>query len=167
MAALTGPESLESYRNMQEEIVRRGRACNFKYGVAPHQWYDQFFQRDLDPNGKIVCENPLRIGSVNNRLDVIVVCSFDEDEYKEITVNAGSKITVNLQEADEPDGPFADVGPTVCVTAPTPNTILHPGELVARFPIGNMRKPWAKCEVEFDGGITGGKVDVALSITPY
>lgn len=167
MAGLNGPDALESFRNMHEEVVRRGRACSFKYGSHPHQWYDQFFQRDIAPTGKTLCEEPLRVGSVNNRLDVAIVCSYDDDEYKEITVAAGSKITVTLHESDEPDGVFVPVGPTICVTAPTPDTILHPGELVARFPIGNMNRPWCKAEVEFDGGITGGNVDVLLSIVPY
>lgn len=169
MAIPTGAEMRAGMANYMDELVRRGRSCGFGPNPGGPNWYDQVFERDLDPAvaGKTVCETPLRVGSTNNRLDVMLVCAYDDDLAKQITVNAGSKVTVTMMEGDSPDGPFTAVGPTVCVTAPAHATVLRPGEMIARFPIGNMTRPWAKVEIEFDGGITGGLVDVRLVNMPY
>lgn len=160
MAAMNSLEFLETARAAKEERLRQGLRSGPVYGEAPLVWYDQVFGREISPAGEVECAQALRVGSTQNALDVIFVASHANEGV--LKVAEGTTITVIMLEGDKPGGEFTEVGPSICVKAPAGGLEVEPDCLVARFALGNMNKPWAKCRVKIEGGITGGTVDVAL-----
>lgn len=161
MATITGKEYLDGRRLAAEARERFGRAAGPVFGNAPLVWGDQLFGWELEPTGTVEPENALRVGATQNALDAIIVAS--HANAGDLTVSASCKLTLDLLQADAPDGIFEEVGPSVCLTAPAAGLVIGPGELVARFALGNMRKAWAKVRLTIDGAISGGNIDMALS----
>lgn len=157
--AMTGSEILDGIRAAKEERLRQGLRSGPVYGEAPLVWYDQVFGREETPTGTINCKQALRVGAMQNSLDVLVVASH-KNGAKPLVVAKGASLTLTLLQADAVDGKFEEVGPTVCVTA-NEATNVEADCLVARFAIGNMTKPWAKVKLDVSG-VTGGLIDVAL-----
>lgn len=161
MATITGKEYLDGRRLAAEERVRFGQAAGPSYGNTPLVWGDQLFGWEMEPTGTLEPENALRVGATQNALDVIIVASHANEG--DLTVSAGCKLTLDLMQADAPDGSFEEVGPSICITAPAAGLTIGPDELLARFALGNMSKPWAKIKLTIDGAISDGKIDIALS----
>lgn len=157
--AMTGSEILDGIRAAKEERLRQGLRSGPVYGEAPLVWHDQVFGREETPAGTISCKQALRVGAMQNSLDVLVVASH-KNGTKPLVVAKGGSLTLTLLQADAVDGKFEEVGPTVCVTA-NEATNVESDCLVARFAIGNMTKPWAKVKLDVSG-VTGGLIDVAL-----
>lgn len=157
--AMTGSEILDGIRAAKEERLRQGLRSGPVYGEAPLVWHDQVFGREETPAGTISCKQALRVGAMQNSLDVLVVASHKNGD-KPLVVAKGGSLTLTLLQADAVDGKFEEVGPTVCVTA-NEATNVESDCLVARFAIGNMTKPWAKVKLDVSG-VTGGLIDVAL-----
>lgn len=103
----------------------------------------------------------MRVGATQNGLDVALVAS--HANAGALTVAAGTTLTLVLLEGDGPDADFEEVGPSVCVTAPAEGISVEPDMLVARFAIGNMRKPWCRVRLKIEGDVSGGTLDVALA----
>lgn len=165
--AMTGSEFLEAARLAKEELRRTGRRTGPAYcadGPRPLVWYDQVFARELVPAGDVECPGALRVGATQNGLDVVLVASHANEGN--LTVDAGTGITMVLSESDSATGTFEEVGPSVCVTAPDGGLSIEPDALVARFALGNMKKPWCKVKLNFNGAVSGGTLDVALAYTP-
>lgn len=155
------------YKQMHEaeaDRLRQTRKSGPAYSDRGHPliWNGQVFGREIKPAGEVVCEQPLHVGSTQNALDLIIVaCNANEDT---LVCPKDSTITVAFKMADKEAGPYEDVGPTVCVKAPEDGISAEPDELVVRVPLGNFAKPWVKPAITFTGTITGGNVDVALSM---
>ncbi len=166
--AISARDFLEAGRLAAQERLRAGLRSGPVYnntGGAPLLWYDQVFVRRATPIGTVESEHALRVGAVQNGLDVVLAAS--HANTGPLVVPEGTMLTLGLLEADTEDGPFSPVGPTVCVTAPVGGLAVDPDLCVARFALGSMRKPWCKVTLTVDGGdISGGTVDVALAYTP-
>lgn len=128
---------------------------------APLKWYDQAFDREITPAGTVSCAQALRAGSTQNALDVILVANINNEGP--LTAAAGATVTFTFQQADERDGEYTEVGPTICVRAPNDGISADPGMTFFRAPAGNFRKPWLRVKLAFDGTITGGTLDCFLS----
>lgn len=156
------------FEEMHEEALKRNLESGFRHGPcysegesAPLVWHDQLFEREISPAGSLTCKRALRVGSTQNALDIILVASHQNSA--KLQAAAGATVTVTLLQSDSEDGTFAEVGPTICVKAPTEGIAAEPDHLFARFPAGNFQKPWLKVKLEFAGTISGGKCDCALS----
>ena len=148
-----------------DERARRGRRCGPCYcgrGESITPFHDQYFERGIEPAGTVNCSRALRVGAVNQGLEVMLLAAPDNAE--DILVPAGATITMTFLQGDAENGSFEDVGPTVCVKAPADGMTAAPCHLLARFPLPNFRKPWLMCNVEFSGAITGGKLDCVLNL---
>lgn len=155
--------SMNAATKYRIEKGKRNGPCYTEAGI-PIIWNDQVFDRDIAPTGEVSCKTPLRVGATNGALNVILVGSSANEE--EIVVPSGATITLTLQQGDTQDGIFEDVGPSICVKAPDAGMKAGPDELLARFAIGDFRKPWLKVALEFGGVITGGCLDCALAYMP-
>ena len=140
---------------------RRHGPCYSEGESAPLVWHDQVFEREITPDGTLICETPLRVGATHNGLDVILVAS--HANTADLIAASGATVTFNTLQADTPMGPFEAVGPSICVTAPAEGISAEPDHLFVRVPLGNFKKPWLKLKLEFSGSISGGQVDAALS----
>lgn len=158
--AITGKDYLEGRRQAAEERVRFGLASGPAFGNMPLVWGDQLFGWELVPTGTLEPETALRVGATQNGLDVLLVASHSNEG--DLTVSAGCKLTLELMHGDTADAKFEEVGPSVCITAPAEGLTIGRDELIARFALGNMVKPWAKVKLTVDGTISGGKIDIAL-----
>lgn len=153
----------DDLHKFKDELDQKAKRSGPKFNPAgnAHVWHDQVFERDIEPVGTINCQQALRVGATHNGLDIaLIACNANEEA---IVFPAGATITLSLMQADSENGAFEDVGPTICVKAPAEGIEAGPDDLVARFPIGNLGKPWLKVNLEFSGAITGGKVDCALA----
>lgn len=159
--SISGKEFWEGRERAVRERARQARSGGPVFGNAPLVWWDQLFGRELTPGGTLEPETALRVGNSGNALDVIVVASHANTE--DLTVSAGCKLTLDLLHADTPDGPFAETGPSICITAPDTGLTIPPDALVARFALGNMHKAWAKVRLTTDGLLSGGTIDIALA----
>lgn len=166
--AITGKEfeegMVEFSDNLRKRGLRSGPAYKDDWGSHASPWYDQVFDREIAPAGSVNCQYPLRVGHTANSLDVVLIASHSNPGT--LVIPAGATITLSFLESDEEKGTYKDVGPTICVKAPAGGLRAKPDEEVARFAIGNFRKPWMMVALEFAGSITGGKVDCALSLMP-
>lgn len=161
MASITGQDFLESRRLAAFERIRYGAGAGPSYNKGPLVWGDQRFGWELTPTGTVEPPTALRVGATQNGLDVVVIASHSNAD--DLTISAGCKLTLDLMQCDTPDGVFEDVGPSICLTAPAEGMTIGRDELVARFALGNMGKPWAKVKITVDGTISGGKIDIALA----
>lgn len=152
-----------AYDARQKAAKSCGPAYNYPQS-APVVVYDQMFQADITPAGTVNCPTPLRVGSTNNALDLILVANASNTGI--LNIAAAATITATLLQADSPDGSFTQTGPTICVKSPTEGIAVEPGHLAARFPLGNFTKPWLKVKLEFSGTINGGTLDAALGYMP-
>lgn len=162
--AMTGKEFLEAARTAREERLKSGLRNGPTYNGdngRPLIWFDQAFAREAAPAGEIECPEALRVGATQNGLDVALVAS--HANAGALTVAAGTTLTLVLLEGDGPDADFEEVGPSVCVTAPAEGISVEPDMLVARFAIGNMRKPWCRVRLKIEGDVSGGTLDVTLA----
>ena len=160
MASLTGQEFLESSRLAASERIRYGAGAGPSYNKGPLIWGDQRFGWEMTPTGTVEPPTALRVGATQNGLDVVVIASHSNAD--DLTISAGCKLTLELMHGDTADGEFEEVGPSVCITAPAEGLTIGRDELIARFALGNMVKPWAKVKLTVDGTISGGKIDIAL-----
>ena len=161
MASITGKEYLDGRRLAASERARSARAAGPVFGGGPLVWGDQLFGGDIVPTGSIEPDTALRVGTTGNALDIVVVAS--PANAGELTVSAGCKLTLDLMQSDTVNGVFEEVGPSICITAPAGGLVIGRDELVARFALGNMSKPWAKVKLTIDGTISGGNIDIALA----
>lgn len=151
---------MESWERLRKRPLRSGPVYQTPES-APLIWYDQLFERELSPSGIVSCTRALRVGGTQNALDVILVGSHENSAA--VTASSGATVTLICLQADEPDGVYEAVGPSICVTAPTEGIAAEPDMLFCRLPIGNFSKAWLKIRLEFSGTISGGKLDAALS----
>lgn len=161
---MTPKEFAASLKKAKEARLKSGLRHGPCYSTpesAPLVWFDQVFERGLTPAGTVACEKALRVGATQNGLDIILVAS--HDNVTALTAASGATITATLMQADEIDGEYSEVGPTICVKAPKEGISADQDHLLARFAIGNFAKPWLKVKLTFEGTITGGKLDCALS----
>lgn len=163
---ITAQEMLQGTRALEKELRRKGQHSGptFSDKGKPVAWWDQYFEREIDPTGIINCEQALRVGSTMQRLDVVILASYGNGGP--LNIPGGSTITLTLMQGDDEEGTFTDVGPTVCVKAPPEGMQVDEDEIVCRFPVGDFTKPWLKVTLEFAGAITGGNVDCALGFIP-
>lgn len=159
----------DEFEEMENEARKRRVESGLRHGPcysegesAPLVWYDQVFEREITPQGSVTCKKGLRVGATQNSLDIILVGSHKNSG--KLSAAANATVTVTLLQADEEDGEYAEVGPTICVKAPAEGIAAEPDHLFARFPIGNFSKPWLKVKLDFAGSISGGKCDCALSL---
>lgn len=146
-------------RDRRETCLRNGPVYS-PDGGAPGLFFDQFFEKEISPSGTITLKTPLRVGATRNGLDVILVAS--HRNAANLAIAASATITLTTLQGDRPDGTFEEVGPAICVTAPTGGISVEPDMLAARFAIGNFKKPWLKIKLVFAGAFAGGKLDCAL-----
>lgn len=163
MPALTGREAIESYGNWINERERQGKSHGLSYEDTVNKWWDQYFEMEVNPAGTHTCATPLRFGQTHYRLDIVLIASSQNNTP--IHINKGTQITVSLEQADQPDGQFEELGPSVCITAGDDMDINRECPIF-RFHLGDSVKAWVKPKIEFGAGITGGTVDVALGYIP-
>lgn len=162
--------SAESFRkdlhDFKDDLTRRGARSGpcFKPDGCNLIWYDQIFEREIEPAGAVNCSQALRVGATLNSHEVVLVASHGNEGP--LVIPAGSTITLNLAQGDYETGTFADVGPTVCVKAPAEGMEIAPDNAVCRFALPDFNKPWLKVSLEFSGAITGGKMDCGLAYVP-
>lgn len=164
---LTAKDVLKLHRQAYEERIRSGLRCGPSYSFpesSPLVWYDQVFEREFTPAGSVTCEQALRVGSTQNGLDVVLIGS--HSNAGNVTAAKDATITATLYQADEMDGTFTEVGPTICFKAPAEGISAEPCHTFARFPLGNFTKAWLKVKLDFTGTISGGKVDCVLGYVP-
>lgn len=154
----------EFKRELPKRGLRSGPFYQSDYGTAAAPWYDNVFDRKLTPSGTVKCKMPLQVGHANNALDVVLLASHANEG--DLTIPAGSTITIKFKQSDSRDGAYEDVGPTICQTAPTGGFKVRPDSEVARFCAHRFSKQWVKVELIFTGSITGGTVDCALAYMP-
>lgn len=156
----------DDLQSWKEKLVTSGKRNGPAFEAGGHTlvWYDQVFERGVDPVGTVNCSQALRVGATHNGLDVALVAS--NANAGDLLIPAGSTITVSFMQGDKENDTFEDVGPTICMKAPAAGMKIKPDELVMRFPMGNMQKPWAMVNIEFSGAITGGTVDCVLAYMP-
>lgn len=159
--ASSGQDFMKALRNAKRERVRSGLAAGPSYRGGPLMWFDQAFARDAALSGTIESEYALRVGATQNSLDVSIVAS--QLNAADLVIPAGATLTLTLLQGDSADGEFAEVGPAICATAPADGITAGPGELVFRFALGNMCKPWAKVKLVVAGECGPGTVDVGLT----
>lgn len=155
---------LEQHSEGYKELRRAGLRGGPEYAdneSAPLVWYDQVFDREIEPSGTVYCPKALAVGGTQNGLDVILVASHDNSG--DLVFPSGSSITLKTRVGDNPEGPFQASGPSLCVIAPSEGIKCPPDGLAVRFAIGNFKKMWMKITLEFSGSISGGTVDAALS----
>ncbi len=161
-------QEFEQARNeFHDALVERGRGAGPMYTGDPlylTPWYDQYFDRQIEPAGTVNCRKALRVGATQSALDVVLKAAAGNGGP--LLVPAGSTITLALMQGDSESGTFEDVGPTVCVKAPAAGMSVLPGEPACRFAIGDFQKPWLMISLEFSGAITGGKFDACLGFVP-
>lgn len=154
---------LEEAREAKEDLIKSGASCGPMYsdnhGGAPLKWYDQYFGRNFAPGASVSCPTALRVGATQHGLDVIIVAS--HGNTAPVVAAAGGTITLTLYQSDSQDGTFEEVGPTICVKAPAGGISAEPCFELARFAIGDFKKPWLKVKLECVS-VTGGNIDCAL-----
>lgn len=161
MSAREFAEKLEEWHREKHMAGLRHGPCYAPGESAPLLWHDQVFERGITPSGTVICGEALRVGNTQNGLDVILVGSHANSGP--VTAASGATITLYTLQADSPRGTFEEVGPSICLKAPTEGISADRDHLLARIPLGNFRKPWLKVKLEFSGTISGGLVDAALS----
>ena len=162
----TTEEFLASQNEAKKQLIENARRSGPQFdpgGLTPGVWGDQVFGRGITPSGETVCPTALRAGSTANRLDVALIAARTNEGP--LTMPADSTITCSFQTADSQDGTFSQEGPTITIKAGASGMSADPDLAIARFPIGNFKKPWLKLTLTFTGSITGGKLDAALAIT--
>lgn len=162
--ATPAPDFYTQMHQAEADRLRQTRRGGPAYSDKGHPlvWNGQVFGREIEPTGSVTCEQPLHVGSTQNALDLIIVAC--NSNAGVLTFPKDATITVTFAMSDKEDGTYEDVGPTVCVTAPEGGISSEPDELVVRVPLGNFKKPWVKPAIAFTGTVTGGNVDVALSM---
>lgn len=158
----------EAHEQFQRNLFNSGRRSGPGYvsddECKPLVWYDQCFERGITPAGTVNCSRALRVGSTLNGLDVMLVAS--NGNASQLKIAAGGTITFSFLQGDTMDGPFEEVGPSICVKAPAGGMSVEPDGLVVKVSPGNFKKPWLKVKLEFAGAISGGAVDCALAYQP-
>ena len=157
-------EFLEAARTDKQERLKSGLRNGPVYTGGkgrPLVWFDQVFAREVVPVGEIDCPEALRVGATRNALEVVLIAS--HANAGPLSVAAGTTLTLVLLEGDGPNAAFAEVGPSVCVTAPAEGIAVDPDMPVARFAVGDMSKPWCKIRLKIDGDVSGGTLDAALT----
>lgn len=146
----------------KRELVKRGeRSLSYGTQDTPTPWYNQFFEKEIELTAAdYTCENALRVGSVRSSLMVVLIASHCNGDTP-VKVAAGDTITISLQQSDQQDGTFDDVGPSFCVTAPADGIEANADCKLLDVNLGNMTKPWAKVKIK---GTATGKIDVALGL---
>lgn len=166
MAAPTAKEMLEGYRAAHEHRIAQGLGPGPAYRggneKAPLIWFDQFFAQSLEPTGTIACAQfePLRVGATQSSIDLVIVAS--HSNTTNLVMPAGASITVELWQADTPDGTLERSGYSVTVTSADAREIEPDCEL-CRVYIGNMTKAYCVPKIKFTGTYAGGTVDVGLA----
>lgn len=164
--ATNANEWLEGRDLAQRETVRRAARSGPMYmprgNITP--WHDQFFAREITPAGTVNCPQALRVGSTVQALQVSLLASHANEDN--LVLPDGATITLNLLQGDAEKGSFEDVGPTMCVKVPAGGKVIPRDGLVYSFPLTDFSRPWLMVSLTFDGAITGGTVDVALSYAP-
>ncbi len=154
----------EFKRDLARRGLRSGPVYQSDFGTAATPWYDNVFERKLEPTGSVKCGTALQVGHANNALDVVILASHANEG--DLTIPAGSTITIKFQQSDQRDGTYEEVGPTICQKAPVGGFTVKPDGEVARFCAHRFSKQWLKVELEFSGSIAGGTVDCALAYMP-
>lgn len=158
---------LQAQNAAKRHLVEKGRGAGFAY--SPHGnpaiIYHQLFEAGIEPSGSCECSKALAVGSTGGALSVVLVAAPDTEDA--VTAAAGATITASFLQGDSPEGEFEEVGPTICVTAPTGGMSAEAGGLLCRFHPGNFAKGWLKVNLEFSGTISGGNLDCALSYAPH
>ena len=158
---------LEKLREAKTARVEAGAGPSVMYrgdNPSPLVWFDQAFGIKLDPVGTFTCPLALRVGATQSSLDVVVVANHQNEDN--LTVPAGTTITVTLLQSDTADGMFEASGASMTMTVPDDGMMVEADSQVARFYVGNMTKAWAKVKVKIEGAITGGTIDVGLAYMP-
>lgn len=150
----------DSYERRRRQAMRSGPVYNNPES-APLVWHDQVFAREMTPSGIVNAPAPLRVGSTQNALDVALIGS--HANTGPVSAASGATVTLICLQADEENGEYKAVGPSICVTAPEEGISAEKDQLFCRLPIGNFSKPWLKIRLEFSGTISGGLLDAALS----
>lgn len=158
---MSSRDFMKALRDAKKERVRSSLAAGPSYRGGPLMWFDQAFARDVALSGTIESECALRAGATQNSLDVSIVASHLNES--DLIIPAGATLTLTLLQGDSADGEFAEVGPSICATAPADGITAGPGELVFRFALGNMRRPWAKVRLVVAGECGPGTVDIGLA----
>lgn len=156
-AADPGKDWLAGREAAQVAAVKSGRTNGPAFnpgGANTSLWYDQIFGADITPSGKVICPNALRVGATNQAL--YAALNADANNEGPMSFPSGSTITFEFQVSDRQDGTFKDIGPTVCVMAPSEGITAEPGDTICRVALPNFPVPWAKINITFTGSITGG-----------
>lgn len=151
----------DAFEAARQARGKRVGPCYCGNGLSITPFHDQYFERDMEPAGTVNCSQALRVGSVQQGLQVMLLASPLNTEN--LVIPAGSTITVSFLQGDSEDGTFEDVGPTICVKAPAQGMEAEPCHTVCEFPLPAFSKPWLMVSLEFAGAITGGKVDCILN----
>lgn len=158
-------DGMDAFRDrILEDSISVGPAYAGDGKFRPTVWHDQKFGWRLDPSGIVNCPQALDVGRTLGALDVMVIAS--ATNTGPLQVAAGSTLTLTMTQGDREVGTFEDVGPTICVKAPVSGMKIEPGDIVARFAIGDFTKRWLMTSLEFTGAFTGGLVDCILSYNP-
>ena len=152
----------DAYEKERRERGKRLGPCYHPGGLSFTPFFDQYFERDMEPVGTVACRQPLRVGATQGGLEVMLLASPLNTEN--VVFPAGSTITISYLQGDSEDGPFEDVGPTVCVKAPLEGMEAGPCHSLVQLPLPNFKKPWLMVNLEFAGAITGGKLDCILNL---
>lgn len=151
----------------REDKARQARRGGPRYNdpeTDPLVWYDQVFERELTPSGIVNCGKALGVGATQNGLDVLLIGS--HANAGKVSAAAGATVTLVTLQADERDGEYEAVGPSLCVTAPEEGISAEADSLFCRLPLGNFRKPWLKIRLTFSGSISGGSLDAVRGYVP-
>lgn len=154
---MSADQTLQDIRNAKKHLRESAVSAGPRFspnGSATSIWNDQVFEREITPSGEVECGTALRAGSTGQALYIALNASATNEAEMEIPKN--STITFTLLQADEEEGEFEEVGPTICMKAPADGMVIEPGDTICRVALNDMQKPWLKIKIEFSGAITGG-----------
>lgn len=162
--ALAPDEFLEAARKAKARLRELGKALGPSYSGDGNVslWHDQIFGVDINPSGKVDLPIPLVVGNANGGL----FCALNvmPDAKADVVFSQGATVTFTFKMASQQEGPFEDVGPTVCMTAPEGGITRQPGDTVYKVFLPHFQKPWVAVGLEFSGTISGGNLICGLGL---
>lgn len=158
---MANSDYLSESRKAKHDAIKNGASTGPVFGRgATSFWNDQIFQSVITPEETVECGTPLHVGSHSGALYVALNAMPDNTE--DVVFPKDSTITFTFLVGSDEDGEFRDIGPTVCVKAPEDGITVEPGQTAVRVALPDFPLPLLKLKLEFDGDITGGKLEAGL-----
>lgn len=161
--AMSGEEFLEAARKAKARVRELGKAAGPSYGQGNTSlWHDQIFGADIKPEGTVDLPIPLRVGSHNGGLYAALNVMANAEEP--CVFAEGATVTFTFKMAKDEEGPYSEVGPTVCMKAPEGGISGEAGDTLFRIALPDFQLPYVTVSLEFSGTITGGNLICGLGM---